>query len=181
MQVNGSKIDTLAEETLRELYNSDAESMNTVDVRDRLQIYGGDIEVGDREKANSRVKRRFDRLEEAGAITQEDGGVDDNGEHQPREASITSKGRELVERYKLTEGVSEDEETLPEKVNRLERENARFEKELKEYIKSLQEEVDSELHRLDSLLQIYTREGGTKVQEEYHRDPDEELFEGYEG
>ena len=180
MQVNGSKIDTLAEETLRELYDSDAESMNTVDVRDRLQIYGGDIEVGDREKANSRVKRRFDRLEEAGAITQEDGGVDDNGEHQPRKVSITPEGRELVERYELTEGVSEDEETLPEKVNRLERENARLEKELKKQIKSLEDDAELEVDRLDRIFRIYLAEEGVDLPEEYHRDPNEGLPGGHE-
>jgi hypothetical protein len=74
MRVNGTEIDGLSQEVLRELDNSEDGVLNTVELRKRLKMNGGEIEDGERQNLNRKVKYRFEKLESAELADVREGG-----------------------------------------------------------------------------------------------------------
>ena len=160
MKVNGTEVDGLSQEVLRELDDSDDGVLNTVELRDRLKMNGGDIEDGKRQNLNRKVKYRFEKLEAAGLADVRAGGRADNGETLPKEAEITQSGVELVDRYDLHDGVGEEEGPLEEHVRRLDRRSGQLEDELESEIGRLEDDVE----KLFRVLGVLFREQGIDVE-----------------
>ena len=161
MRVSGTEIDGLSQEVLRELDNSEDGVLNTVELRKRLKMNGGEIEDGERQNLNRKVKYRFEKLESAELADVREGGKGDNGETLPKEAEITRSGVELVDRYNLHDGVGDGNEgTLEQRVRRLDRQNGRLEEELESEIGRLEDDVES----LFRVLGVLFREQGIDVE-----------------
>jgi hypothetical protein len=142
MNVNGTNIDTLAQEILAEFDESDEEWLDTVELRERLKLGAGSD--GSRRNQNRKVKLRFEKLSEAGLGEVRSGGTDEDGRTLPKELSLTDAGRELIENYGLGDGVSEEsDESLPEYIERIGREQAQLEEELQEEIDELESDIDN--------------------------------------
>lgn len=150
MIVDGTKIDTLAQEILAEFDDSDEEWLNTVELRERLKLGAGSD--SSRRNQNRKVKLRFEKLSETGLGEVRPGGTDENGRTLPKELSVTDKGWELIANYELGDGVSaESDESLTEYVNRLEREQAQSEEELQDEIEELEGDI-ANLYRVLGVL-----------------------------
>ena len=160
MRANGTEIDVLSQEVLRELDDSEDGVLNTVELRERLQMNGGEIPDGERQNLNRRLKRRFEKLEAAELAEVQSGGVADNGETLPKEAAITRGGVELVDRYDLHDAVGEDEGSVQQRIRRVDRRTGQLEDELESEISRLEDDVE----KLFRVLGVLFREQGIDVE-----------------